>query len=539
MENSFCLSSFRPVADGVSDDTAAFQACFAAAAQAGGGVVTIPPGNYFLAGRESVPLSSGTTVLAHGARFLLPATLGERARVVLFAGRDVVDFAWFGGHFQGHCFDHRRPPNSWEPNANTRALAVSTSAGGRTANLRFRDLSAHRIAGAVVNVEGVKRAGAEREVDTFAANVSVQDCTFLDCGKFMWDYGLLWQIITWPEEYAAADVAMAYRYFPASLLRPHVRLEDGDDRVRFDNRADAIPASRNGGWEGTVSFLGSRLPANLVRGRRYFVVEAGPEFLRVAAEPGGQPLRFAGSAGPDTGLIHNLSLAFYHLFQPAGAGPGKGGIDLVACRNTTLSGNRLSALGDTMHLQCCHNNVFSGNQILGSRMGAFFLAEFCCNSTVTGNTVDGTNGSRVMSIEKSNTDVTVIGNTFRNGGRGSWINQPCNLVMQGNVFVNNTTKCENHPWRGRKSFETGTEERYAELYFTLHEPNGSYGPVILRDNIFVTGPECREAIHFHGGGHDIIVEGNMFAGAVNGVRVDPACTRMHIGQNPGMVLAPA
>jgi len=33
----------------------------------------------------------------------------------------------------------------------------------------------------------------------------------------------------------------------------------------------------------------------------------------------------------------------------------------------------------------------------------------------------------------------VVGNTFRNGGRGSWINQPQGLILSGNVFINNTT----------------------------------------------------------------------------------------------------
>ena len=105
-----------------------------------------------------------------------------------------------------------------------------------------------------------------------------------------------------------------------------------------------------------------------------------------------------------------------------------------------------------MHIQKCRDVVFANNHILGSRMGAFFLAEYCTNATVTGNTVDGTNGSRVMSVEKSCADVTITGNTFRGGGRGSWINQPTNFVLADNVFVNNTTKCERDPKRGRRSF---------------------------------------------------------------------------------------
>ena len=143
-----------------------------------------------------------------------------------------------------------------------------------------------------------------------------------------------------------------------------------------------------------------------------------------------------------------------------------------------------------MHVQRCYNVVFANNQILGTRMGACSFAEYCKNATISGNLVDGSNGSRVMSVEKSCEDVTIIGNTFRNGGRGSWINQPKNFILQGNVFVNNTTKGEHDPRRGRRDFTTGDYERWPELYFTLYQANGRYGPVIVRDNIFVLADSC-------------------------------------------------
>lgn len=529
------LGDDKPRADGVTDDTPAMRSCLQRAAQAGGGVVCIPPGDYFLAGERAIAIPSHTTVLAHGARFHLPQALGDRARVVVFEGRNVRDFSWQGGFFEGHCFDHRRGPNTWEPNANTRIFAIGTDAGGVTDNILFRDVQSLRVAGAVINVEGTARAGSESQVDTYATNIDVRDCRFVDSGKFMWDYGLLWQILVWPEDYTPQDVDMVRRYFCSELLRGPVAMADGDDRVVFDNARDALPAG-TASCESTVCFLGDRLPANIVRGRMYFVVESAGGHIRVAAAPAGPAIRFAGAAGPGASMIANLPQAFYHLFQPLNAGPGKGCIDLVCCRNTSLIGNRISALGDTMHVQRCRNNVIAGNQIVGSRMGAFFLAEFCQNSTVTGNTVDGTNGSRVVSIEKSNEDVTMIGNTFRGGGRGSWINQPQRLVMQGNIFINNTTKGERDPWRGRKSFSTGDYERWAEMYFTVHQGGGRYGPVILRDNLFVTGPDCSDAITFAAGGHDIHLDGNIFDGPARTVRVDPGCTNVTIGTNPNMEL---
>ena len=522
----YTLDQYRPAADGVTDDTAVFQQCFCEVVRDGGGTVVIPPGDYFMSGQGTIPIPSRTTVVAHGARFHLPKVLGPQARVVLFAGENIKDFSWHGGSFYGHCFDHRRPLNTWEPNVNTRVFVVTTSPGGQTDNLLFRDIHSERIAGAVVNVEGVLRADSESEVDSFATNVAIRDCYLADTGKFMWDYGLLWQILVWPDEYTAADVEMARRYFRNDLIRGPVRMDDGDDRVWLTG----------GVIEPTVCFFGDQLPTNIVRGRRYYVVDTAPEFIRIAEVPGGKPLRFDGGSSPDVHLICHLHQAFYHLFAPIGAGPGKGALDLVGCRGTTVSGNRLSALGDTMHIMRCHNNVFANNQILGSRMGAFFLAEHCKNSSITGNTVDGTNGSRVMSVERSNEDVTITGNTFRGGGRGSWINQPRRLVLQGNVFINNTTKGERDPWRGRKSFETGGYERWAEMYFTRYQPTGFYGPVILSNNLFDTGPECGEAITFADGGNDILIEGNIFEGPARAVRVAKGCANVNIGRNPNMEL---
>ena len=528
------LGDYSPVADGVTDDTPALFRCFTdaaiAASMAGAAVVTIPPGTYAIAGVTPIPLASSTTVFAHGARFILPRRLGDRARVVVFEGRDLCDFHWEGGHFQGFCFDPDSRENTWEPNASARVFAISTSPGGTTSDLLFRGIRADGVAGAVVNVHGCMHDHDGREVDTYADNVSVEACNFTRCGKFMWDYGFLWQRIVWPEEYTRDQVELAHRYFHTHLIREQVAMDDGETRVRYDAAPGELPAADEAGGRpgdgSTVCFYGDVLPANVVRGKRYHIVGAGTGWIHVADTPEGEPIRFQGRSGPAAKLIHSLHKAYFQLYAPHGCGPGKGGVDLVACRNSIVTGCRLSALGDTMHIRACDTTVFSGNQIVGSRMGAFFLAEWCRNSTVVGNTVDGTNGSRVMSVEKSNEDVTIMGNTFRGGGRGSWINQPRNLVMQGNIFINNTTKCERDSLRGRRSYETGDYEIYPEIYFTLHEDAGTYGPVIVRDNVIVTGPECREAIAFGPNGHDITVEGNAVSGGGRAISVDPSCTRV-------------
>jgi hypothetical protein len=67
------------------------------------------------------------TVLADGARFHLPKTLGDKTRVVLFAGENMSDVRWFGGHFAGTVSDNTKADNSWEPDANTRAILITTT----------------------------------------------------------------------------------------------------------------------------------------------------------------------------------------------------------------------------------------------------------------------------------------------------------------------------------------------------------------------------------------------------------------------------
>jgi hypothetical protein len=525
-----------------ADDIAKLSEIFATATT-NGGIITIPPGDYHFDGSKPITITSDTTVSAYGARFHFPKTLGDQARVVLFAGENVSDFRWSGGHFSGHVFDPSQAENSWEPNVNTRAILVTTTAGGRTENLTFRDISSDGVAGAVITVLGAAKKASERDVETLARNVTIENCTLERSGKFMWDYGYLWQITVWPEDYNDAERAMAAKYFRHDLVRGPMQMKAGDDRVFFDNskplpvtqKRDGVEADRG---HDAVCFFGDVLPTNLVRGRQYFVIESTPEFIRIAETPGGTPLKFASDAGEQTKLISNLFQSHLALYAPAGSGPGKGAFDLVGCENVIVRGGRFSALGDTMHIQKCHNIVFSDNQITGSRMGAFFLAEFCRNAVVTGNTVDGTNGSRVISVEKSCEDVTIVGNTFRNGGRGSWINQPRNFVLADNIFVNNTTKCEHDPRRGRRTFVTGEYERYAELYFTTHESGGRYGNVTVRGNVFTSGPNASHAITFAPGGETILVTDNIFHGPVRDIPSAMGCKDVTLRDNVGVKTSP-
>ncbi len=526
------FKDFNPAGDGKTDETQALRNCFETLQKAGGGTLVIPPGDYAVAGPKSIPLCSNSHISATGARFLLPETLGDKAMIVLFAGQDIEHFSWEGGEFVGHCFDHKRPPNTWEPNANTRMISITTSPDGRTDDMLFRDVHSNRVAGAVISVYGNLLKGSEKGVTRQATNVTVENCTLIDSGKFMWDYGLLWQIMIWPEDYKPEDLEMAKKYFRNDAVRTGLAMADGDTAVRFANTGSKpVKVSTTDEPAEQVCFFGDRLPRNIVKGKGYFVVESTPEFIKVSDTRGGSPVAFDGAAGPRAKLMYNMMAVYYGLFAPTGSGPGKGAFDLVGCKNVRVTGCKISALGDTMHIQRSENIVFASNHIIGSRMGAFFLAEYCKNSTITGNLIDGGNGSRVMSVEKSNEDVVIIGNTFRNGGRGSWINQPKNLILQDNIFVNNTTKGEPDPWRGRRSHQTGDYLKFPELYFTQYEPDGTYGPVIIKDNTFTTGKGASDAITFARGGFDVQVIANVFEGETNSIVVEDGVKNFHLHDN--------
>ena len=505
-----------------------------AALLARGGIVTIPAGDYHLDGAKPLPLASNMTVMAHGARFILPDTLPDKARVVLFAGEDISHLGWHGGEFIGHVFDPAQKDNLWEPNATTKGIEITTTKPDGTHDILFRDVKSDGVAGAVIGVHGLAKKGSESEVEAHAERVAVEGCTLLRSGRFMWDYGYLWQIMTWPEAYEPWEVERARLYFRTDKLREGIQMSDGDDRVRFDNRITPLLVAKSDEPKDALTFLGPQLPKNIVRGRQYFIVASTPDFIKIADMADGMPIRFEGSSGTGAALAHDMMAVYLAAYAPTGGGSGKGAFDITGAVNVRVTGCQLSALGDTMHVQKCRNIVFANNQILGSRMGAFFLAEFCQNAAITGNLVDGTNGSRVISVEKSCTDVTMTGNTFRNGGRGAWINQPVNFVMTGNIFVNNTTKNEPDMRRGRRAFQTGEPGRFPELYFTLFAPGASYGPVVVRDNLFILGDSApNEAVTFAPNGHDLQFTGNSFQTTSAIVVVDPSCTNALMEPNQG------
>ncbi|NBX30836.1 hypothetical protein EBR04_10425, partial [bacterium] len=82
-----------------------------------------------------------------------------------------------------------------------------------------------------------------------------------------------------------------------------------------------------------------------------------------------------------------------------------------------------------------------------------------------------------------------------------------------------------------RSFVTGEYERYAEVYFTTHEPGGRYGNVTIRGNVFTSGPHASQAITFAPGGDSILVADNIFRGPARDVVSADGCTNVEIRGN--------
>ena len=522
------LSDYHPFADGVGNDAEAFLAAFSAAS-ADENVIVVEPGDYLIDSPHSIPLRSHTSVYAKDAHFYFPRNLGDTPHRVMFYGENVSFFTWEGGCFHGYVYNPLCAEGKWEPNASTKGIFLQRTEQGSSENIRFERVESDNVAGAVVSVYGKANALGEDRYPVF--NVDVHACHFRNSGKFMWDYGYLWQRIVFPEHHSEEEITNAYRYMPEELLSGYVLFSEKGE-ICVDRMPEGIESEAD-----TVCFYGD-VPKPLLRGVCYYVRserrEGALSYITVSEKRGGEIINAIAPTAGKCRLFRNLFTVHHNLYAPKGAGTGKGPLDISVANNVKISDCRMYASGDSMHVHMSHNVIYSGNQITGSRMGAFFIAQFCKNVTVTGNTVLGTNGSRVMSVEKSTEDITIIGNTFSGGGRGTWINQPYNIIIAENIFTRNTNKCTPSPAIGRLTPSSGKYESYPEIYFTTWEKDAPYGAVIMRSNLITASADAKAAVAFHNGGHDIIFESNILMGETRSVFVGEKCEMPRMSGNIGM-----
>ena len=314
-------------------------------------------------------------------------------------------------------------------------------------------------------------------------------------------------------------------------------MKAGDDRVLFDN-AEPLPVSqqREGadadrGHDAVCFFGDDTLPANIVRGRQYFVVESTPEFIRIAEPAGRHVDAVRERRGPQTRLISNLFQAHLALYAPTGSGPGKGALDLVGCEKVIVRGCRLSALGDTMHIQKSRGVVFADNHITGSRMGAFFLAEFCQDAIITGNTVDG-----YERLARGQRGEVVRGRDdcrqHLPQRRTRFMDQPAAQLRAGRQCLREQhDQVRTRPAARAAQFRDGRLRALRGA--VLHHPRagGRYGNVIVRGNIFTSGPHAEHAITFAPGGDTMLVADNIFSGPVRDIAPVVGCDNVTVRGN--------
>lgn len=520
------ISEFHPFADGRNDDTDTFVKCFESAKKECVKRIIIDSGTYYLSGKKIIPLFSDLEISCEKAKFLLPHSLENATHLNVFFGKNISNFKWHGGEFYGNVYHPDNEQNQSAPNTSTRCIVIETDENGFTANLCFESMYGENVAGAVVSVFGSK--SAEDKTESYASDIHLINCTFNKCGKFMWDYGYLWQRITFPELHNEKEVALAYKYMPSKHMSGSVIAKANTDFLIAENITDLEKEKC------AITFFGDVMPKPIKRGKKYFIVSTEKNKFFISQQHNGSPILFKTDGGKNLRFFKDSQSAFYGMYAPENSAEGKGSFDFTGCKNVIVNGCILSAVGDTMHIHSSDNVIFSSNEIISSRMGAFFIAEHCSNVTATNNTVKGTNGSRVMSIERSCKNITVSNNIFIGGGRGSWINQPENLILSDNIFIENTTKCEKNPQIGRISCEDGDYEQYSEIYFTTWQENAKYGPVIIKNNIIKTLPHCTSAIHFHGGGRNILLDGNIFQGEHREIIIDKNCDMPDINNNIGI-----
>jgi len=481
------------------------ESCFRMAAETHS-IACIDPGVYTIV--EPVGLVSGLKVEATGAVFRFPGKLGDAARVTMFRGEKIHDLHWHGGSFEGDVFDPERPENPWQPNAETVGILVS---GGR--DLSFRDIRGYHLAGPVVALFG------EETVPVRNVHVERLQCEL--CGKFMWDYGYLWQRITFPDQFSPAEVANAHENMTRERMSGVLRF-DGT-KILGD-----IPAATSP--DGAVTFFGKQLPAGLTRGRYYYAedIEGG---ICIRETRDGAPLTFADS-GEQVRLFRGIYEVYHAMYAPKNCGISKGAVDLRFCEDVLVTDCQISSSGDATHFDHCRRICVKSNQIHGGRMGAMFFAFGCEDVLCEGNIVDGGNGSRVLTVETGGTNVRIVGNVFQNGGRGTWIDTPHGLEIRGNVFLRNTGKCRQDPKLGRISPTRGTFERYAEMYFTTRKCGATYGDICIEGNVFDCA-DCTAAIALTAAGENIRIAGNRMTGG--GLYVSPECKNVTVEENAGQL----
>ena len=371
---SFAAAAFTPGSDILAPLSAAFAAIQAAGVPA---TLTIPAGDYtcpslVTAGPCIAP--NNCTVVADGVTVTYPADLAgspDYPDVVFCQGTDVQNFTWHGGTFIGFNYDPSTGTSTgWAPKETVCTFSFGSSSTG-CANLTFDGLKGMN-SGCMVRVAGVNEVNGQVQLwpttpsysfqnTTVACNgVTLLNCNFSNCGQVYFDYGYLWQILTYQSQYPGPLVAMAKQYmnpigWTTGPTSPYpVSITFSGNLIEFDNSSGVVPAAATGNTAGNPGYMvtfgpgeDGTLPANVTPGLQYYVVASTQTYIQIARSPSGAPIAFTGQPTAGCDMFYNMNRSYWDMFVPDGANQlYDGAWQLVDCANVQVENCTWSSPGD-------------------------------------------------------------------------------------------------------------------------------------------------------------------------------------------------
>lgn len=464
--------------DGVTDCQSSVRAFFATLDSTTIKTVIFPPGYYYFScgSGSEIALPSNLTVIANGATFLFPTTLD--AERTLFMQTDVENVTWIGGKFVGYVFDPLKSGgyalNTWTPRAGVQAFWFKSTGGNGCANIALRNVDAKNTGLAVLRVSGVSTgSGSASTTSTYADGIVIDGGRWENCGRFYWDYGYLWQLLSFEAagSYSSDLVAMANAHIEPATKIGAVTMTSGTDLVAFDNSANLVPAAVSNANTYWVTFYGTTLPSNITRGLRYYVVDSSSAGIKVSATYGGAAITFA-SSGSGAKMLYNMYSAFYEAYVPVGADNTNypaGTFVFQDCKNITVRGLVASSAGDLTYIRRCVGGNFNMTGT-GARMGSIFFIQ-STDLTWSGY-YDGGNGSRIITSEGNSARVVFENIVLRGGGRGCLFDSPREHSFIGAQFYRNNTKNYNDYALGRIDPQTSTWQTFP-LFYVINDTSFS------------------------------------------------------------------
>ena len=491
-------NNYKFAADGVSNDQRVFQKMFSdAKARPGPKIILIRPGSYFIgcaSDGDAVPIPSNCSVVAYGAVFELPLNLpvpppSQSPNQRIFLDFGVTNFSWRGGTFHGHAFDPNHEggyqQNGWLPGQGVIPFRIISSQGVVAHDLSFSDITATRIGQALTYITGISPGGptdSDGGITTQRVyNISLDNCSMLDCGAFFWTQLWLWQRITWSENYPTDIVNMAFHYMPSKYIVSSLQFNAGSQWITLDNQNGAVATPPDGSYNYAVSFFGTNLPPEIVKGKAYFLSAVTTTNVSISRSWKGKPITFSAGAT-------NASM-FLNLLQIQYAVDWNGGLNFgcicfADCKGIKIQNCKLSALGEVSRFLRCQDISVVGNQVFGSRKAGFYFDSYCSNIVMTGNWIDGGYGGRCFELYHDSADVKITGNVFTNGGHGCRFWNGTNIAIENNIFANNTTEAIPDWNLGQRDYVAGSWILDTQIAF-YQRVGGAFSNVSFANNIII------------------------------------------------------